>query len=228
LWIDWEISCAAHVTRWLSYVPHPTVGVVVLLAKRIRNFQVLHLESRDIVHWNLEIHRYRSNFLQANRSICSLDANFSRQNVLNPTLELINGPVGHTILSLMFEYLALDTFRHLAGHIWGTLWHWELEHNTSRKVIWWEWTSNFERDCDLVRRSFLNKWVDAERCRELAINSVIHDEEFSIRWIDCQCFQWLKVFQIDTLMEITIVQDNRASRSRNCAAHLQIIVKNEA
>ena len=71
-----------------------------------------------------------------------------------------------------------------------------------------ELCSYFDSECKLILRYFVDEGVDSERCRVFSIDTIVHDQEFSIGWIDSYCFHRFEITDIHTLVEIAIIKNN--------------------
>ena len=90
-------------------------------------------------------------------------------------------------------------------------------------MILGELASSFELELEFVLIELLDEWVNTEGSRELSIYTIVHHEELSIGRIYNQCFQCFEVSQINTLVEIAVVQDG-ANTANASPTHLKIIV----
>ena len=86
-------SGAANIRTALSHVAHPTVRVVVLLVKWIRDLQILNLKAGDVVHRDLKVHADRTHLLLALLCVVTSKVDFHCQQMLDATLELVYGPI---------------------------------------------------------------------------------------------------------------------------------------
>ena len=87
--------------------------------------------------------------------------------------------------------------------------------------------SDLNRKCELVLRYLINERIDSERCRVFSIDTIVHDQEFSIWWVNSYCFHCFKITDIHTLMEITVIKDNTTNLSRRFA-DLQIVIQHQS
>ena len=105
----------------------------------------------------------------------------------------------------------------------------KLHHHLRSEVIRREIGSNLDRELQLIRSQLINKRIDSERCRVLAVNAVVHDQEFTIWRLDGHSAHVLEVARIDTLVEVAVVEDDAPScQVISGAANLQVIVQHEA
>ena len=72
---------------------------------------------------------------------------------------------------------------------------------------------HFNRESELILRNLINERIDSERCRVFSIDTIVHDQEFSIWWINCYCFHCFKITDIHTLVKIAIIKDNTPNLS---------------
>ena len=71
-----------------------------------------------------------------------------------------------------------------------------------------ELCSYFDSECKLILRYFVDEGVDSERCRVFSIDTIVHDQEFSIWWIDGHGLHCFEITDIHTLVEIAIIKNN--------------------
>ena len=97
------------------------------------------------------------------------------------------------------------------------------------EVILGEISPHFDCELELEGAQFFDKRIDAERSRVLAIDTVVHDEEFAIRWFDGHCAHVFEITRVDAFVEIAVVEDDTSSGDViSGAAHLQIVVEDES
>jgi hypothetical protein len=82
------------------------VRIVVLFPCWVRNFEVLDSQSRNVVHWNLKLHRTWADFFAALCSIRVFKADLYRNLMLKVALELTNGPDANLLLLFVLKCLA--------------------------------------------------------------------------------------------------------------------------
>ena len=145
-----------------------------------------------------------------------------------PTLELLNRPLAYLLLRLVLKGLTLNALRQLKRSTGGRPWHWELNADLSREVILRELCPDFDCKPKLVARVLVDEGVDAERRGILAIDAIVHDEEFSIRWVDRHGLHGLEVVRIDALVEVTIVQNHAALCAPLVPTNGEIVVEDES
>ena len=95
-------------------------------------------------------------------------------------------------------------------------------------MILGELRSYFYCESEFIARVLINEGIKAERGRVFTINAIVHHEELSIRWIDRHSLHSFKIARINTLMEITVVENDAALRSLCVPAHSEIIVEDES
>ena len=201
--------------------------VVLLVVRWVRNFQVLNCQPRHIIHRNLEVHRDWSDFFPALLSRGLSKRYFSHQRVLVATLKLLNGPLSDLLLWLVLEGLALHSFRQLKGDSSGSSRHGEFDTNLCGEVILRELCPHLHCESQLVARVLVNERVNAERCRILPINAIVHDKEFSIGRVDRHSLHGLEVSCVHALVEVAVIQ-NHAALLPFRSAHSQIVIQYKA
>ena len=87
--------------------------VVLLVIRRVRDFQILDGQPGDIIHGDLEIHGAGPDLFSALRGSGLAQSDFGDEGVLVPTLELLDCPLANLLLVLVLEALALDALRQL-------------------------------------------------------------------------------------------------------------------
>ena len=89
--------------------------IILLVIGGVGDFQVLHGQSRDIIHRDLKVHRDRPDVFPALRGGRLAKRDLSNEGVLMATLELLDRPFCHLLLRLILEALALDALWQFVG-----------------------------------------------------------------------------------------------------------------
>lgn len=126
--------------------------------------------------------------------------------MLEAALELLDLPLGLLLGLFVLSYLTLDTFRDLKRHSRSLTGNREFDQNLGCKVVSWESGPNLEGELKLILRHFIYEGVDPERCLIVTVDTVVHDQELTIRRVDDQRFHGLKVSQIHAFMEVAIIK----------------------
>ena len=180
--------------------------IILLVIGGVRDFQVLHGQARDIIHGNLKVHRDRPDVFPAFRGSGLAKCDLSDEGVLVAPLELLDSPLSNLLLRLILEALALDTLRQLVGHAGGRAGDGESHAHLRREVVLRELRADFHCKAQAIARVLIHEGVDAERGAVLAVNAVVHDEEFSVGRIDRNRLHGLEIARVHALMEVAIVE----------------------
>ena len=198
--------------------------VVFLIVSGICNLEILDLKPWHVIHWDLEVHWQRTDFFSALRSCRVLQCNLSNQIMLYTTLEFFYSPLSVLISRFVFVWLPLNTFRKFKGDVGCWSWHRELDNNLSSKMVLRKLCSDLNRKCELVLRYLINERIESERCRVFSIDTIVHDQEFSVWWVDSYCFHCFKITDIHTLMKIAIIKNNTPDLTSCWLPNLQVII----
>ena len=80
--------------------------------------------------------------------------------------------------------MSLYTFGDLKGYVSTSSRYGELDQDLSSEVISRKGSSNFESKLQFILGKLINERVDPEGSLIVSIDSVVHNEELSIRWVN--------------------------------------------
>jgi len=227
--VNWYItlpcSSPANIARWLGDIPHPTVWVVILFVSWICNFEILHLQARHIIHRDFKIHWDWSNLLPALCSIWVGKCYFCNHVMFYTSLEFLDRPFSVFFLHLEFIWLSLYSLWQFKCYIRRCFRDGEFHDNLCRKVILRELCSHLNCELKLVLGHLVYEWINTERSGVLSIDSVIHNEKFTIWRVNCHCFHCFKVTHIHTLVEIAVIKHYTANLACCWLSYLEITVE---
>ena len=181
------------------------MGVVLLTVSGVCNLQILNLKPRHVVHRNLEIHRQWPYLFPTLGGSRIREGDLGNQVVLHSSLELLYGPLRCLFIGFVFIRLPLHPFREFKCHVRGRSWYGEFHNHLGGKVILWELRSHLDSECEFVLRYLINEGVDPKRSRVLSVDSIIHDQEFSVGRVDRHSLHGLEISYIDALVEVAVV-----------------------
>ena len=149
--------------------------------------------------------------------------------MFDPTLELLDGPLGHLILSLVLARLRLlHVLGNLKGHVCCGARHRKLYGNLRSEVVLREKGPYLHCEAQSVARLLVDEGVDAEWGRVLTIDAIVHHEELAIGWLDRHCLHRLKIVRIDTLMEVAVIENHTSVLFVTRTTHCQVVVQYES
>jgi hypothetical protein len=102
-------------------------------------------------------------------------------------------------------FLSSDSFWNLKVNCRSVFRYSELDNYLGCKVILREVRPNFDSKLDFAIVNFLYEGIYPERSRVLRVNSIVHDEEFSIRWFYSNSFHGFKITDVNALVEIAVI-----------------------
>ena len=201
--------------------------VILLVPSWIGNLEVLDGQARHVVHRDLEVHRYGANLLATFGSRRLSKSDLGQEHVLMTALELLDSPFRDLLLRLVLKRLALNALGQLVCAIGAGAGHWKTHYNLRCEVVLRELRTDFHRELESVATLFVNEWVDTEGRCILAIDAVVHNEEFAIGRVDRHCFHRFKVACVHTLVEVAVIEGDAACRTLSGAAYGKIVVQHE-
>ena len=80
--------------------------------------------------------------------------------------------------------MSLYTFGDLKGYVSTCSRYGELDQDLSSEVISWKGSSNFESKLQFILGKLIDERVNPEGSLIVSIDSVVHNEKLSIRWIN--------------------------------------------
>lgn len=101
----------------------------------------------------------------------------------------------------------------------------EFNSNRLGEVLAWESRSNLNRDLKLEGRKFLDIRIDSEGSLKFSSDSIVHDQEFSVRRLDCDRFHTLEISSIHTFVEGTVIYD---SSSTVALSQLKVLIEDKS
>ena len=126
--------------------------IVILFVSWVRDFEILDLESRDIIHWDFKVHRNWSDLFPALGGCRLAKRNLGDHIVLNASLELLNGPLSSLILVIKLIGLSLDALGKLECNTGGCARDWELKSYLRCEVVLRELGPNLDCELELILR----------------------------------------------------------------------------
>ena len=220
-------SCPANIARRLGDVPHPAVWVVILFVSWICDFEILDLEAGDVIHGDFKIHWDRANLLPALCSRRLFKCDLRNHIVLDASLEFLNSPFCLLFRWLEFICLTLHSLWKLKRHIGCRSWHWELQDNLRCEVVLRELRPHLYSELELILRYLVDERVNAERCRVLTIDTVVHYEKFAVWRLNGDCFHCLEVADVHALVEVAVIEDHTAHVASCWFSHLEVVVEDK-
>ena len=221
-------SRPADVARRLRDVADPTMRVILLVPGRVRNLQVLHGQSRHIIHGNLKTHGHWSDLLPALGGRGFAKSDLRQKCMFMAALELFDGPLCDLLLRLVLKALSLHSFWQLICGVCSGAWNREANHDLSCEMILRELGSDFDGEPESVARLLIDERVNAERCRVLSVDAVVHDEELAIWRVDRDCLHGFEVSRIDALVEVAIVECHTPARSCVRSTDREVVIQDQA
>ena len=220
-------SRPAHIAAWLSNVAHPPVRIVLLVARWIRDFQVLNCQTRHIIHGDFEVHWNWSDFFSAFGGCGLAKIDLCDQAMLVATLEFFNCPLGNLFLWFVLESLTLDALRKLKRDSSRGAWDGELHDDLCSKVVLRELSTDLHCELESVAWYFIYERVDAEWGWILSVNSIVHHKELPVGRVYRNCLHCFKVSRVDTFMEVAVIQNDTTLLSHGRSAHSQVVVEHK-
>jgi len=124
--------------------------IVILFVSWVCDFEILDLESRDIIHWDFKVHRNWSDLFPALGGCRLAKRNLGDHVVLDASLELFNSPLGSPFLVIKLIGLSLDALGELKCNTSGCARDRELKSYLRCEVVLRELGPNLDCEVELV------------------------------------------------------------------------------
>lgn len=141
------------------------------------------------------------------------------------TLELFQGPLGLILHLFMFSSLVFYPFRNFKSTRSGILGKFELCHDLRGGFVLRHSALDFEGKLKLEWRELINKRIKPKWSLIVRVDTVVHDEEFTIWRVDCQSSHGVEISYINTFVECAIIQNDTASWSHAILSNDEIIIE---